>query len=109
MKFLVDNQLPISLAKFLREQGHDAVHASDAGLDEAEDRQLWNEAIRTDRVVVSKDEDLFILANRAGDSGRLLWVRLGNCRNAKLKEVLAGSLEVVVAAFESEQRIVELS
>ena len=82
MRFVVDNQLPPRLSKFLEEAGHDSVHVAMVGMDTADDRALWAWARREDRVVVSKDEDLLFLANRPGDTGRLIWVRLGNCRRA---------------------------
>jgi len=65
--------------------------------------------VREDRIVVSKDEDLFFLANRGGDRGRLLWVRIGNCRRERLHDAFAQALESIVAAFESGQRVVELA
>jgi predicted nuclease of predicted toxin-antitoxin system len=79
------------------------------GLDSSSDEVLWSWAAREERIVVSKDEDLFFLANRGGDRGRLLWVRIGNCRRERLHEAVARSLESVVAAFESGQRVVELA
>jgi predicted nuclease of predicted toxin-antitoxin system len=41
VKFLVDNQLPVALTRWLRERGHDAVHVLELGLGQADDRQLW--------------------------------------------------------------------
>jgi predicted nuclease of predicted toxin-antitoxin system len=79
------------------------------GLDSSSDEVLWSWAAREERIVVSKDEDLFFLANRGGDRGRLLWVRIGNCRRERLHEVFTRSLASIEAAFESGQRIVELA
>ena len=108
MKFVVDNQLPLQLARFLGARGHDAVHVTEVALDEATDRTLWDWAIDSQRVVVSKDEDFLFLAKRAGDDGRLLWIRLGNCRKVTLLTVVERALDSVLAAFSSGQRIVEL-
>ena len=57
---------------------------------------------------VSKDEDFFILAMRVDDSGRLLWLRIGNCRTAALIASFEKSLPAILDAFQSGQRIVEL-
>ena len=84
MKFLVDNQLPKELARWLVNQGRDAEHVLDRGQGQTEDRQLWREASAEDRIMVSKDENFFILAMRVDDSGKLLWLRVGNCRTAAL-------------------------
>ena len=108
MKFLVDNQLPKALARWLTERGHDAVHVLDRGKGQTDDRQIWAEAIDEGRIVVSKDEDFFILATRPADAGQLLWLRIGNCRTQSLLTSLDGSLPAIIQAFQSGQRIVEL-
>jgi predicted nuclease of predicted toxin-antitoxin system len=109
MRFLVDNQLPPLLAGFLRERGHEATHVFEKGLHELDDRTLWERASAAESIVISKDEDFLYLANRPGERGKLLWVRLGNCRNANLIDAFSQSLARVIAAFESGHRVVELT
>jgi predicted nuclease of predicted toxin-antitoxin system len=108
MRFVVDNQLPPHLSKFLQDAGHDSVHVAMVGMDTADDRALWAWALREKRIVVSKDEDLLFLANRPGDAGRLVWVRLGNCRRGALVEAFSRSLGAVLAALGEGQRIIEV-
>lgn len=108
MKLLVDNQLPGALAVWLRWHGHDCRHVIDVGLDEASDLDLWRRAAQDKSVLVSKDEDFVFLANRPGDDGRLIWVRLGNCRNAALLSAFEQAHDAIVVALEGGQRIVEL-
>ena len=109
MRFVVDNQLPLQLARFLQAQGHEAVHVTEIGLDEATDRAVWEWAIANHRVVVSKDEDFLFLAKRAADAGQLLWIRLGNCRKNALLAAVERSIDIVLNAFAAGQRIVEVS
>jgi predicted nuclease of predicted toxin-antitoxin system len=45
MRFLVDNQLPPSLARWLRDRGHDAEHVFESGLHLLDDRALWARAL----------------------------------------------------------------
>jgi predicted nuclease of predicted toxin-antitoxin system len=68
MRFVVDNQLPPSLSRLLADAGHESVHVAMVGLDSASDEALWSWAMREERIVVSKDEDLFFL-------GSLLFLR----------------------------------
>jgi predicted nuclease of predicted toxin-antitoxin system len=107
VKFLVDNQLPPALARWLEAAGHDAVHVLDRDLALADDRELWLVAGKEERVVVSKDEDFFILATRPGETGRLLWIRLGNCRKNALISALEASWPSIEESFSGGQRIVE--
>ena len=108
MKFLVDNQLPLQLSRFLRERGHDSEHLLDIGLDNADDATVWFRAAADERILISKDEDFVILANRPNDAGRLVWVRLGNCRNSALIAAFDGALSAIEGCFDAGQRIVEL-
>ena len=107
MKFLVDNQLPAAVARWLGSKGHDAVHVLDVGLGQAEDRHLWQLALSQGRIMVSKDEDFFLLACRPGETGRLLWLRIGNCRKPALLHLLETVWAAIEEAFSAGQRIVE--
>jgi predicted nuclease of predicted toxin-antitoxin system len=108
MRFLVDNQLPPSLARWLRDRGHDAKHVFESGLHLLDDRALWARALADARIVISKDEDFLYLTSQPNDAGRFLWVRLGNCRNDALLAAFSASFGTIVAAFDSGQTVVEL-
>ena len=41
MKFIVDNQLPAALARWLSARGADAVHVLDIGFDVRPDTEIW--------------------------------------------------------------------
>ena len=62
----------------------------DAGLASATDSAIWHFANQNELIVISKDEDFLYLATRLEGKARLIWVRLGNCRN-----------HVLLATFES--------
>ena len=79
MKFLVDVQLPGTLARWLRDRNYDAVHVLERNLGQADDRTLWEILKEEGRIMVSKDEDFFILATRPNDTGYLLWLRHPVC------------------------------
>lgn len=108
MKFLVDNQLPLTLAAWLRKRGYDAAHVLERGEGQMNDRKLWKLALDEGRIVVSKDEDFFILATRPNDTGRLLWLRVGNCRTNPLLASLGSAWSGIEEAFQSGQRVVEV-
>ena len=108
MNFLVDNQLPLALAAFLRSRTHDAGHVIDISLSKSSDSVIWDYGWRHGIEVISKDEDFFHLANRADDGGRLLWIRIGNCRKDYLLRAVDAALPQIVAAFDQGARIVEL-
>lgn len=108
MRFLVDDQLPPSLAGWLRDRGYDAEHVFQRGLHLLDDRGLWDLALENGQIVVSKDEDFLYLADRPDDAGRFRWVRLGNCRNDALLAAFSTSFDAILGAFESGQSVVKL-
>ena len=108
MKFLIDVQLPGKLADWLRARGFDAVHALELGLGQADDTALWKLAGGEERIMISKDEDFFILATRPGDEGRLLWLRMGNCRTGNLLMILEKRWPDIEQTLQEGQQIVEV-
>jgi predicted nuclease of predicted toxin-antitoxin system len=108
VNFLVDNQLPTALARFLSAAGHPAQHVLDVTLNEADDRPIWDYAKTHGLIVISKDEDFVHLAQRPGETGRLLWVRMGNCRNDSLLAAFESALPKIEQSFMAGQHLVEL-
>jgi predicted nuclease of predicted toxin-antitoxin system len=108
MKFLIDNQLPPALAELLRSRGHDCRHVLDLNLNKAHDLELWTRCVKEQTVVVSKDDDFLFLANRPNETGQLIWVRLGNCRNQSLLRAFELAHDAMIAALNAGQRIIEI-
>jgi predicted nuclease of predicted toxin-antitoxin system len=108
VKFIVDNQVPVALCHFINAKGADCRHVLEAGLARTQDHLIWQQAIATDRVIVSKDEDFFFLASLPGSEGRLVWVRLGNCRKSILLREFERRWPQVIASLEAGERVVEI-
>lgn len=108
MRFLVDNQLPLALAKHLILRGHDATHVLDAGLDDASDSEIWKHATENSLVLISKDEDFARRASQPGSTVQVVWVRLGNCRTAALLAAFDSLLSEMQGALEAGNRVVEI-
>ncbi len=104
----MDNQLPDALCRFLKEHGHESSHLLGLNMEEASALEIWNYAAAGNWIVVSKDEDFLHLANRPGDAGKLLWVRIGNSRKQMLLQAFQRELTDIVRAFEEGFRIVEI-
>ena len=108
MKFLVDNQLPRALVRFITARGHDCEHVLDIGLAREPDARIWEYASENACILVSKDEDFLYLAQGPEAKARLLWVRLGNCRTTVLLEEFERSWSRIISALEGEERVLEM-
>lgn len=107
MKFLVDNQLPAALARWLSTNGLEAAHVLDLKLNDSDDEQIWAHAAAHGMVVISKDD---YFQNRATHRGtvQVVWVRLGNCRNKALLARFENQLPAVISALERGTSVIEL-
>jgi predicted nuclease of predicted toxin-antitoxin system len=57
LKFLVDAQLPPSLARWIPSRGHEATHVFDIAMHTAGDAAIWEYAGANGCVLLTKDED----------------------------------------------------
>jgi predicted nuclease of predicted toxin-antitoxin system len=105
--FLVDAQLPPSLAEALRQAGCQAVHVVDLGLLAATDQQIWDEAISRSAVLVTKDRDFSLRRAATNEGPAILWVRVGNTSNRKLIELVLRALPAIVDAIERDESVIE--
>ena len=108
MRFLIDAQLPPSLARFLRTLGEEAMPCRDVGLRDADDDEIWRFATAGGFCIVTKDED-FALRHMADPSGpRVVWLRIGNSTNPALLEWLEPLWGEVARELRNGQGLVEV-
>lgn len=85
MKYIVDAQLPKSLAVFLTKKGHDCIHTLDLpSKNSTEDTVIIHVALSQNRVVITKDTDFLDSFLVKGKPEKLVLVKTGNIKNAEL-------------------------
>jgi predicted nuclease of predicted toxin-antitoxin system len=109
VRCLIDAQLPPALARWLTAEGHDARHVSDVGLARAADAEIWQHAIDTAAVIVSKDEDFAVRAQLLQGGPQVIWVRYGNVRRAELLRRLSAAWPEIVKAVARGEPLIELA
>ena len=97
MKFIVDAQLPKSLARFLTENGLDAIHTLDLPLKNVTaDNYINKLSIKEQRVVISKDSDFYNSFMAKQEPHKLLYLTVGNMRNSQLLALFSANLTTII-------------
>ena len=102
MRFLVDAQLPKSLAELLRRHGYSAVHTlelPDQNL--TTDKEICQIADNESMIVITKDSDFIQSHILSGTPKKLLIVYTGNIKNSELLGIFKTALGKIVAAFQN--------
>ncbi|UVO55270.1 DUF5615 family PIN-like protein [Sphingomonas sp. SUN039] len=106
MNFIVDEQLPPALARWIGEQADcTASHVFDHGLRSKPDDFICEMVRATEAVLVTKDDDFVVLYGASVE--RVVWVRCGNLANAKLLALFELNWTRVVSELEA-RNLVEL-
>lgn len=108
MKFLIDAQLPPSLAEWLRAAGYDAQAVREVGLREADDGAIWRHAQAQGRVIVTKDEDFAQRAQADVAGPVIVWLRVGNTSNAALRAWLLPQMPRLAEMISQGYRLIEV-
>jgi len=109
VKFLVDAQLPPSLARWLGGQdGCSATHLLDNRLIDKSDAEIFFFARENDYIIVSKDSDFLDLVAYHGAPPKILFVTCGNIRNSELFAVFEKNFNVALELLNLASPVVEI-
>ena len=88
MKLLFDHHLSPSLVKSLADIYPDSNHVYQLGLDQADDKDIWEHARRGGFLIVTKDADFSDLCMLLGFPPKIIWIRRGNCKTSAIEGIL---------------------
>jgi len=93
MRFLADMGVARDVVRWLREQGHDAVHLLDLGLERLPDREIFAKAAAERRILLTFDLDFGEIAAMTRDGQAIvLLFRLSSARYEHVRARLARCL-----------------
>jgi predicted nuclease of predicted toxin-antitoxin system len=97
MNFIVDAQLPKSLADFLNWKGHDCIHTIELpDKNRTRDYQINKIAVDQNRVVITKDNDFLDSYILKSLPPKLILVTTGNIPNNSLIKLFSDNLTLIV-------------
>lgn len=99
MKLLLDQGLPRSAARLLRDEGIDAIHVGEIGMAEAEDSDILTRGRSERRIIVTLDADFHALLALSGATlPSVIRIRIEGLKGDRL----AGLLKQVVGKWDEE-------
>ena len=75
---------------------------------QSKDLDLWNYAETHQAVIVTKDQDFAELVIRKNPGPGVVWLRIGNCKNATLLAWLISLWPEIVSRLAQGDRLVEV-
>ena len=109
MKFIVDAQLPKSLADFLSYKGFDALHTLDLpAKNKSKDNYIIEIALTQNRIVITKDSDFLDSYLIKQEPEKLILVKTGNITNFSLLNVFSNNLDLIISLID-KSNLVEIN
>ena len=108
MKFIIDAQLPPSLAETLRQAGCDAAAVREIDLRDAKDTAIWNYALQNNGVILTKDEDFAERCMASDQAPVVIWLRIGNATNPELLGWFMPKWPSMLARLQAGDRLIEV-
>lgn len=101
MKLLFDQNLSFKLCQRLADLFPGSSQVRLLGLEQADDRAIWQHAKANDFTLVSQDSDFADMATLFGPPPKVIWLRCGNQPTAVIEKLLRDHA-VAIAAFEPD-------
>jgi predicted nuclease of predicted toxin-antitoxin system len=104
MKLLFDQNLSFKLCPLLADLFPDSDQVRQLGLDQADDRAIWQHARANGFVLVTQDADFADLAALYGPPPKVIWLRCGNQATATVEQLLR-SHAATIAAIDQDSAV----
>src|SRR3989449_11582032 len=101
MKLLFDQNLSFKLCRRLADIFPNSNQIRLLGMEEANDRIIWEYAKANDFILVSQDVDFADMATLYGPPPKVIWLRCGNQPTKTIKQLLRDHADAI-AAFEQD-------
>ena len=108
MRFLIDAQLPPSLASLFTQAGQEAVHVTDVGLLTENDVKIGAYAAKAGMIIATKDEDFVTMRGLSSRAPKVVWVRIGNATSRALTMRMQPLMAEILAALAAGEEIIEV-
>jgi predicted nuclease of predicted toxin-antitoxin system len=95
MKLLFDHNLSPQLVNRFADLYPDSQHVFRFGMDQDDDRQIWEYAAQNDFTIVTRDSDYNDLSLLLGFPPKVIWIRRGNCSTQTIESILRAATTAI--------------
>ena len=103
MKLLFDQNISFRLIDKISEDFPEAKQVKQLGLENSDDREIWEYAEKNGFAIVTYDADFYDLATFLGHPPKIIWLRTGNRTTSQLAEILSNKKELIEEFLSNEQ------
>jgi predicted nuclease of predicted toxin-antitoxin system len=108
VKFLLDENISRRILPALQQQFPGSTQVALLGMEQWDDRQLWEFAKANDFVIVTRDDDFRQLSQVLGFPPKVILLALGNCSNQRVLDALISAEELTRLLIDPDTGLVEL-
>ncbi len=95
MKLLFDHNLSPQLVNRFADLYTDSQHVFLLGMDQDDDRQIWEYAAQQHFTIVTRDSDYNDLSLLLGFPPKVIWIRRGNCSTKTIESILRAATQSI--------------
>jgi predicted nuclease of predicted toxin-antitoxin system len=95
MKLLFDHNLSPQLVNRCDDLFPDSQHVFRLGMDQDDDRQIWEYAAQNDFTIITRDSDYTDLSLLLGFPPKVIWIRRGNCSTQTIESILRAATTAI--------------
>ena len=95
MKLLFDHNLSPCLVNRLTDLHPQSQHVFLIGMDQNDDRQIWDYAAQNDFTIITRDSDYNDLSIMLGFPPKVIWIRRGNCSTQTIETMIRASNAII--------------
>ena len=93
MKLLFDQNLSSKLVEALADLFPGSLHVKALGMEQTDDRSIWERAKQDGLIIVSKDSDFYQRAILFDHPPKVIWIKRGNCPTKQVEFILRGHFD----------------
>ena len=105
VKFLLDENVPLSVLRLLRAKGHEAFRPRELGLERAKNSALAQYALDHDMIIITLDEDFLKLSSEKLKDVKVVYVKIHPRKPDVIRQLIEENISEILQKIKEKQTI----